>query len=340
MHRPNSLSEADVSRYLSRLAADGHAFAMGHGQVRSLAGGFNNRIYEVDTSAGVYLIKVYPADRAWRLEREHAAMNRLSAMKEVPNALFADPMAAELDAPVLIYEKIPGSPVEPAGMTREELALLTGIVGAAHDLPDPGDPRLARPAGPARPADCLDYIDSTIGSMAASPAMDEPTFSRTMERLRDLRRILAMADLRPALWSDAPSRLCHGDFRPANAIKAGPGRIALVDWEHAGIMDPCYEVAGFIWHPESAGLEPDLREAAIADYCERSADPHAFEKVAVYQAILPLQWCVRILSLIEGYGRQAVQPWNELRPVEALWEDLERYLEIAGGRVGAPRGPA
>lgn len=340
MHRPRDLSKADVSRYLSRLAADGHAFAMGHGQVRSLAGGFNNRIYEVDTSAGTCLLKVYPADRAWRLEREHAAMNRLSAMNEVPNALFADPMAAELDSPVLIYEKIPGSPVEPAGMTREELALLTGIVGTAHDLPDPGDPRLARPAGPARPADCLDYIDSTMGAMAASPAMDDPTFSRAMERLRDLRRILEMADLRPALWADAPPRLCHGDFRPANAIKTGPDRIALVDWEHAGIMDPCYEVAGFFWHPESAGLKADLREAAIADYCGQRADPHAFEKVAVYQAILPLQWCVRILSLIEGYGRQAVQPWNELRPVEALWEDLERYLEVAGGPVGAPRGPA
>lgn len=324
---------AAVTRYLSGLAADGHGFAQDRRHVRSLAGGFNNRNYEVDTSAGIYLLKVYPADRAWRMEREHAAMKRLSAMKEVPNAVFADSMAAGLNAPVLIYEKLPGSPVEPAAMGREDLNALLELMAAVHGLSDPGDPRLARPAGPARPTACLDYIDETMGGMAASPAMAEPAFRRTMEHLRDLRRFLAMTDLRPALWADAPPRLCHGDFRPANVIKADPDLIALVDWEHAGIMDPFYEVAGFFWHPESAGLEAGLREEAIADYCERSADPHAAGKMEVYQAILPLQWCVRILSLIEGYDRQVVQPWNELRPLEALWEDLERYLGLASHLV-------
>ncbi len=331
---------AAVSRYLRRLAEDGHGFAMGPRRVRSLTGGFNNRIYEVDTSAGIYLLKVYPGDRARRLEREFAALTRFSSLEEVPNAVLADPMAAGLNAPVLIYDKLPGSAVEPASMTREDLALLFGIVVAVHGHGDSGDPLLAPPAGPSRPADCLAYMDETMRAMSVSPAMNDPPFCRAVDRLLDLRRCLAMTDLQPALWADAPPRLCHGDLRLANVIKAERDGVGLVDWEHAGIMDPFYEIAGFFWHPESAALASGLREESIAVYCENSADPHAFEKMAVYQAILPVQWCVRLLSLIEGHDRQAVRSWNELRPPEALWEDLERYTGLAGKRLGtALRGP-
>ena len=176
-------------------------------------------------------------------------------------------------------------------------------------------------------------MDETLRSLSASAAMNDPSFRRTVDRLHDLRRGLEMTDLRPALWADATPRLCHGDFRPANVINADPDRVALVDWEHAGIMDPFYEVAGFFWHPESTVLEAGLREEAIAGYCERSADPHAGGKMEVYQAILPVQWCVRVLALIEGYGRQVVQPWNEPRPMEALWEDLERYIGLSAQRL-------
>lgn len=324
---------AAVSRYLARLASDGHAFAAGRCRILPMAGGFNNRIYEVDTDQGTYLLKVYPHDRVRRLEREYAAMKRLSTLEGVPVAVSADARAAGLNAPVLIYRKLPGSPHEPAGMNREDLYLLLGIVARVHGIRDPGDPVLARPAGPASPDDCLRYMDETLRTLSATAAMNDPSFRRTVDRLHDLRRGLELMDLRPALWTDASPRLCHGDFRPANVIKEDPNRIALVDWEHAGIMDPFYEVAGFFWHPESVGLGAGLREEAIAGYCERSGDPHASGKMDVYQAILPVLWCVRVLSLIEGYGRQAVQPWNEPRPLEALWEDLERYIGLAAQRL-------
>lgn len=320
---------AAVSRYLARLAGGGHPFAAGQCQVRPLGGGLNNRIYEVDTGHSIYLVKVYPADRGQRLEREYAAMKRLAFLEAVPDAVTGDPRAAELNAPVLVYGKLPGTPVKPESMTRQDLNPLLETMHAVHGVSDPGDPALAMPAGPARPGDCLDFIDETIHALAASAAMNDPSFREAVNRLRDLRRCLDLMDLRPALWSECPPCLCHGDFRPANLVKADPDRIGLVDWEHAGTMDPLFEVAGFFWHPESAGMAPDLREEAIREYCERSAHPHAFERMAVYLAILPVQWCVRILSLIEGYDRQPVQPWNEPRPLEALWDDLEQYIGLA-----------
>ena len=331
MNQPTA--PAAVSRYLARLASDGHAFAAGWHRVRPMAGGFNNCIYEVDTGDGSYLLKVYPHDRVQRLEREYAAMRRLSTLQGVPIAVSADARAAGLNAPTLIYEKLTGSPLEPAGTTREDIEQLLGILTRVHGIQDPGDPVLDRPAGPSRPEDCLRYMDETLGTLSASAAMNDPSFRRTADRLRDLRRGLDMMDLRSVLWADASPRLCHGDFRPANVIKEDPDRVALVDWEHAGIMDPFYEVAGFFWHPESEGLEAGLREEALAGYCERSADPHAGGKMDVYHAILPVQWSVRVLSLIEGYGRQAVQPWNVPRPPEALWEDVERYIGLAAQRL-------
>ena len=342
-HDGRSPDLKDLARYLARLAGEGHAFAAGQCHVRPLGGGFNNRIYEVDTGGGIYLVKVYPADRGQRLEREYAAMKRLSFLEAVPKAVTGDPRAAELNAPALVYEKLQGAPVKPAGMTREDLNPLLEVMRAVHSISDPGDASLARPAGPVRPRDCLDFIDETLHALAASPAMNDPRFRETLSPVRDLRRCLDMMDLRPGLWADCRPCLCHGDFRPANLIKADPDRIGLVDWEHAGSMDPFFEVAGFFWHPECAGMEASLRNEAIGDYCERSADPHAFERMAVYQAILPVQWSVRILSLIEGYDRQPVQPWNEPRPLEALWDDLAQYIGRAGhaGSSGATlRGSA
>lgn len=332
---------AAVSRYLDRLASDGHAFAAGQRCIRTMAGGFNNRIYEVDTDHGSFLLKVYPSGRVRRLEREYAALKRLSTLEGVPIAVSSDARAAGLNAPVLIYEKLPGSPVEPAGMTREDLDRLLGIVAHVHEIRDPNDPELARPSGPSHPEDCLRYMDGTLRALSASATMVEPLFRGAVDRLLDLRRGLDMMDLRAALWAAVSPRLCHGDFRPGNVVKAEPDRVALVDWEHAGVMDPCYEVAGFFWHPESVGMEAEFRQEAMADYCERSGEPHAGGKMEVYQAILPMQWCVRVLSLIEGYGRQVVQPWIEPRPPEALWEDLDRYIGLAGEQLGAaPRGLA
>ena len=330
-----STDVAAVSRYLSRLSRDGHAFASDRSRIRPLGGGYNNRLYEIENAAGIYVIKIYPADSAQRLGREYAAMERLSFLDTVPNAVTGDPRVPELSAPVLIYEKLPGSPVEPGSMTREDLDVILETWIAVHGLSEPGDSPLGRHAGPVRPVDCLRYIDETIHATALTAAMEDPSFRHAMERLRDLRRCLAMMDPRSALWEDFRPSLCHGDCRPANVLRTSHGRIGLVDWEHAGFMDPFYEVAGFFWHPESVGLETSVRDGALESYCERSNDPHAFEKMAVYQAILPVQWAVRILSLIEGYDRQIVQPWNEPRPLEALWSDLDRYLGLAAEKLAA-----
>ena len=338
--RPPGTESPDLvamRRYLSRLALEGYPFIPDQNRIRPFGGGFNNRIYNVDTSAGDYLVKVYPADRVRRMERECAAMERLAFLDGVPKAVTADPRAAELNAPVLIYEKLPGSPVEVSSLTHEDLDLLLSTAVAVHGLSDPGDAKLDQPAGPARPRDCLRFIDGTRKGLASAGAMNDPPFRQAMNRLRDLRRYLDLADLKAGLWEEAEPALCHGDFRPANLLKSGTDRVGLVDWEHAGMMDPCYEVAGFFCHPESATLAAAKGEEAIAGYCERSGDPHAREKIAVYQAILPVQWSVRILSLIEGYDRQAVQPWNELRPLEALWEDLDRFLGLAAESLAAGR---
>ncbi len=330
-----SADAAAVSHYLSRLAGDGYAFASDQSRIRPLGGGYNNRLYEIEHASGIYVIKVYTADQAQRLDREYAALKRLSFLDSVPNVVTGDPRAPELSAPVLIYEKLPGSPVEPSSMTREDLDVLLETLFAVHGLSHPGDSPLARRAGPVRPVDCLGYIDETIHATALTAAMEDPSFRCAMEQLRDLRRCLAMMHLKPALWTDSQSSLCHGDCRPANVLRTGCGRIGLVDWEHAGIMDPFYEVAGFFWHPESAGLETSIRDGSMESYSEQSNDPHAFEKMAVYQTILPVQWAVRILSLIEGYDRQKVQPWNEPRPLEALWADLDRYLGLAAKQFAA-----
>ena len=327
------VEEKMVSRYLAKLVGGKHVFASGRRQIRPLGGGFNNRLYEIEIDASAYVIKIYPIDRMQRLDCEFAAMEQLSFLDTVPNVVIKDRMAVELSAPVLIYEKLPGLSMDPASISLEDLEALLETWVKVHGITFSNATPLAKPAGPASPEDCLRYIDKNLYAMATSDAMHESSFRNAIDRLNDQRRCLALMNLNLTLWNESHFHLCHGDCRPSNLLRMGPGRIGLVDWEHAGTVDPFFEVASFFTHPESIKIATCIRERALESYCERSDDPYSFEKLNVYQTILPFQWAVRILSLIVDYDRQVVQSWNKKRPKEALWSDLDYYSRLASQKL-------
>lgn len=334
MPRSSSHSPIDtksVQRYARNLVNSGHPLASSFidGNVRLLGHGYNNQLFEIAGAYGSYVFKIYPVGHAQRLIRENTMLSYLKPIGAMPDVVLAEPYAKDLRVPVLIYKKLPGQAVQAEALDRDALIQLQDLWQKIHRLPIPADPVLRESAGPRMPTDCMWYIEKTIQSMARSEAGSNLIFQEACAQLEGLFQNLRRLDLQTGLWQAAPQCLCQADCRPANILKDEFGKIWLVDWEHAGLMDPIYEVAGFFWHPETLALPGQDREYCMRLYCEHSEDKYAFEKMQVYQSILPVQWATRILKMIDEYDEQVTQPWVTLRPVEDLWTDVTGYFQIA-----------
>lgn len=327
----NHAVSAPVRQYVKTLGPAFSALAgvSDEAWVTPLGQGWNNRLYVIQTVSGEYVLKVYPAGREERASREYDALKALEHTGAVPTACLWDASAAFLDAPVLVYRKVPGRPIQGEVVTESDLERLADVVRRVHRVEPAQGTRLCVVAGPSEPRECLGYVERELKGVSAMPLDRDPRLSEAIGRLRELLRYAGLIDLKEALWRERRLRLCQVDHRLANVMKDGEGNVWLVDWEHAGLMDPAYEVASFLWHPDASALTLSHRDQFIHAYCERSEDPFCYEKIAVYLSLLPLQWAARLAALLAAGGAQPVQPWVAPVPVERLWEDLDRYLHAA-----------
>lgn len=90
---------------------------------------------------------------------------------------------------------------------------------------------------------------------------------------------------------------CHNDTVPENFIVDSAGRTYLIDWEYAGMNDPCWDVAAYI-------LESKLSEDAIHDlvhyYFGRPLQPAEEIKLKSFMMVQDLLWTA--WALIRHYN--------------------------------------
>lgn len=77
----------------------------------------------------------------------------------------------------------------------------------------------------------------------------------------------------------------HGDLVPQN-ILASDNDIRLIDWEYAGLNDPCWDLASFIVECElGLKLEDEFLLAYSADEIQR-------QKIQLYKSLVDILWAV------------------------------------------------
>jgi aminoglycoside phosphotransferase (APT) family kinase protein len=325
-----------VKRYARNLTTSGHPLVsyIRDGNISLFDHGYNNQLFEIEGDYGSYILKVYPVTHGSRLVREYKVLSLLEPIRAMPEVILAETYAKDLGVPVLIYKKLPGEAVQTETLARSDVIQMQDLWQKIQRLPIPADPMIKEFVGPRMPEDCIRYIEKTIQSMTRSVTGHMLRYQEELKQLVGLFQNLKGLDLRKRLWQDASHCLCQVDCRPGNMLKDEIGTIRLVDWEHAGLMDPIYEVAGFFWHPETLALPEQEREYGIRIYCEQSPDKYAFEKMQIYQRILPVQWATRILKMIDEYDEQITRPWVSLRSVEDLSTDVMTYLQWSRMKIG------
>jgi len=217
---PHHAADADLPARVTALLAQHRV-----GTVAKLALIFEERdkhVFRADLIAGrAVVVRVFPAGRPIARVRGDVAVLAHAIAAGVPAERPV--VALELDGRgVAVTEYLAGRPAERTADELRQLGEIAGQLGAL--APVSGDEFLGRRAG-SRPVDDLSYARADLDRVrAALPPEARPQFD-ALE--------LAVAATRDA--SDLPHALVHPDFLISNAICGPDGRVAVIDWEGAGV---------------------------------------------------------------------------------------------------------
>lgn len=158
--------------------------------------------------------------------------------------------------------------------------------------------------GPAvrayEPADRILVLDHLAGrALTAEDLADDAALHRVVATLRLLHSARAVVppldllartevphDVAAALGQDPePLVLCHNDLVPSNLVDDGH-RVALIDFEYAGLAEPSAELAGLA---VGAAFD-DERVALLAEMYYGSTSPHLVARVRHWQVVVRRLW--------------------------------------------------
>lgn len=335
------MEESIIRSYLAYLETTGHPAVsrLRAAEIRLFGQGNNNRLYELVVDSGAYVLKIYPTGRERRMRQEWEALRVLEPMRVAPVPVLGESHARYLEAPTLIYRKILGTPLQMEGVTKADLDRLQTIWNTIHRIPVSTLTLLREIAGPATPLDCLLSIDRTLHELRQGTAQQDRQLREGIENVLRRRQRYTGSSFSERLWQEGHLSLCQVDNQPGNFIRDGQQGLWLIDWEHAGLMDPACEVASFFCHLEASVVSAQNRLDCIQKYVDQSQDRYAFDKINGYLSILPMQWVVRLLKTIQNHAAQPVQPWITLRSVDELWEDYHHYLKTVWTQCDEDRVP-
>ncbi|MCL2316285.1 MAG: phosphotransferase [Actinomycetia bacterium] len=117
--------------------------------------------------------------------------------------------------------------------------------------------------------------DSGLGGRGR---LDFPDFAILDERAARLNRCCQSDDVRPVL--------CHNDFYAPNILIAGE-RVALIDWEYAGMGDPAGDLGTFICCSDATD---DEALDVIATYYGRPPTPAELRHAIAYVGLAAYYW--------------------------------------------------
>ncbi len=316
------LSPAAISEALTGISG-----GLPAASVRRLTGGYSWITLRVDFAAASVIVRVAPLGgtvEPYDPESEALRLRAAAPFVRVPEVLGVFDTPNPLGRPFGVYSFLEGEvvrkPADPKPYVQAAVEALGGLHGGADaSLVDP-----ARSVGEAISAE-LGRMNDQYRRCWRHPGIDVA--------LRWLRHHKPDCGESPTL--------CHGDFRPANLLWTGPGRLSgVIDWERAWAGDPHCDLAfsmlfGGWASVEGSALEGYVRSGGVSIVRERLAYALRLERVRAY------------LSAMTGLAALFSGRSDDLRlfgiggAAQAGAWDLVRWLEAGLPPLGevVPRPP-
>ena len=303
--------------------------------ITELRHGNNSRVFRVDTAAGPFALKRYPAtDNRPRLEAEVAALRfcERRGIGRTPRVVGVAP-----ERRFALFTWIDGSPV--GAVTDADVAEFAAF---QVSLDQAADWRARDDIGEAAeaclsPARILAQIARRLARLDAVKR-DVPEFAALLDdilvpTLRGAEAAVGDAYRRHALdlKRDVPPEartLIPSDLGAHNALRAPDGRLCFLDFEYFGWDDPVTSIANFILHPGMT-LTPSqrtlFRDRLLAHFCRHGEA----ERLAILLPLYALRWSAIILGeLLPERWRHRLESRAEL----GTWDDARR-AQIAKARA-------
>jgi len=299
-----------------------------------VAGGGNNRIYRVTTARGTAALKGYRVaddDPRDRLGQEWSALSLIAA--HAPDAV-PRPLAQDRAAGWAAYEWIDGERIgarDPGDIDaaiaflkrlqrlRSETAA-AGLADASEACLSVGElrrqieGRLARFAGQDQLASFLSEIAALAQRL--TPREVGPAGDRPLSRGRQI--------------------LSPSDFGFHNALRRPDGRLAFLDFEYFGWDDPAKLASDIHWHPGMGLTAEERRRFARGLAGLFGEDPGYSARLAVFQPLIGLRWCLILLNEFLPRGLARRRHAGQAEDAEAararqLAKARALYSEVAEG---------
>jgi len=188
---------------------------------RPLAGGLSNHNFLVEDAGKKYVARIggdMPMHNVLRFN-EHSCARAAAAAGIAPRIVHAEPDA-------LVTEFVDGA-VFDAGLARRNLAR---IVARLQTLHQHGARALRGPVLAFSVFHVARHYHKLLGDSGGK-----------CRRAAELPRLLALSDELEAASGASMPALCHNDLMAANFID--DGEIRIIDWEHAGLGAPLFDLA-------------------------------------------------------------------------------------------------
>ncbi len=181
-----------------------------------LEGGITNRNFRVTLGGSDYVVRQHgPATELLGIDRASEQLAATTAAE-----LGIGPRVAAVLPDAMACEYVEGEPFDASGV-RAEIDVLARALRAFHDsgVQLPSEFRVR--------ALLEDYERVARGRGSLPP---------------EFRELHALAARIEEALAGAPPRPCHNDLLPGNLIRARDGRVAIVDWEYAGMGDARFDL--------------------------------------------------------------------------------------------------
>ena len=287
--------------------------------IRPAMSGANSRIYRVETSAGVFALKSYPArsnDRRNRSDVEWRTLQFLSSrgVTAVPQPLARDPAGQ-----FLLMEWIDGAPVQVHAPS--EVARAAEFIIRIFELSSDDEAAQFPLASEACLAvgNIVGQIEGRLPALADEPAVAQFLSASFLHQL-SLAKSRVLSELRENVTlAERLRRLIPADFGFHNVVRQPDGRLRYVDFEYFGWDDPVKLTADFLLHPAMQLTNDEARYFFRWIRAALPEDAHFEDRLRQRLPLFALRW---VLILFNPFRRdRAAELPVDASPRDALLRD-------------------
>jgi hypothetical protein len=322
----------------------------GQFDLQRLPGGANNRVFRVESSRGLALLKVYfqhPKDPRDRLGAEFGFCRFAwdNGLRCLPEPLACDP-ASRLG----LYEFIQGRKLAPHEVAQpfvqQALSFYLELsrhksLPSARELPNGSEACFTLSQHlhcVERRIQRLRTVDASLEVGQQAVRFIEDELSEVWKRIADSTRRRAIEGMALALDNEIPEAdrcISPSDFGFHNALLTEDGTLRFIDFEYAGWDDPAKLVCDFFCQPE-VPVSMDYYEGFAETVATPLTEPTMhLRRLGLLLPVYRIKWCCILLNDFlsvdeerRRFARSAEDP--DTRKMEQLRKARHALANLAG----------